>query len=403
MKYVNLCLLMISWQNMFGQIDTILPTPVCHSGIIGNFLNIGDTVNLDASFFDNGSFDDKNPNGVLTFFYGDNHSSTKTFNLNKPNEVFEIQLEVADETGNISSCQTFISFQQSGIHKVSCDDDSVPPITYLNAFTNLTFNSSGRLFLTAEYFVKLLTDNKSISDSLKITFGPDPLSTIKIFNCSNIPVGTTFNQPLYIWDEAGNYSSLNVPMRIIDPGNSCLDNLPDTIAPISQCLEELTYEILSCLSTTEIFPLNLYNSVVFPDKYFPVSFENKEFFQFGCAEIGKHSLTILIDNASGIISPCESIINVTDPEGYCLLGSNPEKGKEIYKVYPNPLSDALTISGDHYIQNVLIVDMLGNELIKCHDSGYQTVIDTSSLNVGTYILFLKSSEGIQIVRLAKID
>ncbi len=394
---------MISWQNIFGQIDTVLPTPVCHSGIIANFLNIGDTVNLNASFFDNGSFDYQNPDAVLTFFYGDNHLSTRTFHLNKPNEIYEIQLEVADEAGNVSSCQTSVSFQQAGIHKVSCNNDSIPPIAYVNSFTNLTFNSSGRLFLTAEYFVKSLTDNKSISDSLKITFGPDPQSTIKIFNCSHIEAGTIFNQTLYIWDEAGNYSSLIVPMRISDPGNSCIDNLPDTIAPIPTCIEELNFEIRPCLSTVEIFPLNLYNSVVFPDKFFPVSFENNEFFQFGCSEIGKHSLEILIDNAYGVLSPCKSIINVSDTEGYCLLGSNPEKSKELYKVYPNPVPDVLTISGDLPIQNILIVDMFGNELIRMHDAGYQTRIDISSLDVGTYILFLKSNAGIQVVRLAKIN
>ena len=97
------------------------------------------------------------------------------------------------------------------------------------------------------------------------------------------------------------------------------------------------------------------------------------------------------------------IINVVDTEGYCLLGSNPEKSKELYKVYPNPVPDVLTISGDLPIQNILIVDMFGNELIRMHDAGYQTRIDISSLDVGTYILFLKSNAGIQVVRLAKIN
>lgn len=63
------------------------------------------------------------------------------------------------------------------------------------------------------------------------------------------------------------------------------------------------------------------------------------------------------------------------------------------KVYPNPASDIITISDQNTIENITIVDLLGQTVIHQEGNTDKMQLDISKLAAGTYILQINVSEG----------
>jgi hypothetical protein len=73
----------------------------------------------------------------------------------------------------------------------------------------------------------------------------------------------------------------------------------------------------------------------------------------------------------------------------------------ILTVYPNPVSDILTISSETEISSISLYDLRGNRLLvmRCNDS--LCTVDVSGLIRGTYIVRVFTAEGSQAVKFVK--
>ncbi|WP_333600304.1 T9SS-dependent choice-of-anchor J family protein [Flavobacterium sp.] len=71
------------------------------------------------------------------------------------------------------------------------------------------------------------------------------------------------------------------------------------------------------------------------------------------------------------------------------------------KVYPNPVKDVLTISSDKNISKIQVVNVLGQEVMSKFTDSTESLLDTSSLTAGTYLVKITSDNQIKTVKVIK--
>lgn len=100
---------------------------------------------------------------------------------------------------------------------------------------------------------------------------------------------------------------------------------------------------------------------------------------------------------------CSSGASYTENVSTC-IGINEISGDEVFRVYPNPVSDKLFIEQD-VISGAIeieITDALGRCIIKESVTGNEkTCINTSSLQPGTYFLRINNGDGQKIIKVMK--
>lgn len=69
--------------------------------------------------------------------------------------------------------------------------------------------------------------------------------------------------------------------------------------------------------------------------------------------------------------------------------------KNDFAVYPNPVTDMLTISGNETVTEVRLLNMLGQEVLAQPVNGRQAELNTSGLSSGKYLLKITSESGTQ--------
>ena len=72
-----------------------------------------------------------------------------------------------------------------------------------------------------------------------------------------------------------------------------------------------------------------------------------------------------------------------------------ENAKKTFKVYPNPVSDELTIKSTKYSNetfDLIIRDVLGREIVSVSEIAVPATIDFSSVPIGSYLLRLKNTQ-----------
>jgi hypothetical protein len=105
--------------------------------------------------------------------------------------------------------------------------------------------------------------------------------------------------------------------------------------------------------------------------------------------------------ATQTIGGCESInrLAVTVTSGACLKNDNFSFNQ--IKIYPNPVTEMLTISNTEIISSVEIIDMLGRTLFHKDTNGLETQIDMSYLPTATYLVQVKVGDAIKTVKIIK--
>lgn len=105
--------------------------------------------------------------------------------------------------------------------------------------------------------------------------------------------------------------------------------------------------------------------------------------------------------ATQTIGGCESInrLAVTVTSGACLKNDNFSFNQ--IKIYPNPVTEMLTISNTEIISSVEIIDMLGRTLFHKDTNGLETQVDMSYLPTATYLIQVKVGDAIKTVKIIK--
>ena len=105
--------------------------------------------------------------------------------------------------------------------------------------------------------------------------------------------------------------------------------------------------------------------------------------------------------ATQTIGGCESInrLAVTVTSGACLKNDNFSFNQ--IKIYPNPVTEMLTISNTEIISSVEIIDMLGRTLFHKDTNGLETQVDMSYLPTATYLVQVKVADAIKTVKIIK--
>ena len=67
------------------------------------------------------------------------------------------------------------------------------------------------------------------------------------------------------------------------------------------------------------------------------------------------------------------------------------KNSDLFKIYPNPTADRLTIENIDFNLDAdyVIVDEIGREIMKGKLNGKSTIINVNSLSKGVYVLSIK--------------
>ena len=106
-----------------------------------------------------------------------------------------------------------------------------------------------------------------------------------------------------------------------------------------------------------------------------------------------------------IIIPC---IDAGTDIGYEYFGDAPDIGCfEYYQytsiaknpsteltIFPNPASNYLNIKSPYIIQQVVISDVTGRQIVKYKKANKHTVIELSGLNEGIYIIQVRTDNGV---------
>jgi alpha-tubulin suppressor-like RCC1 family protein len=71
------------------------------------------------------------------------------------------------------------------------------------------------------------------------------------------------------------------------------------------------------------------------------------------------------------------------------------------KVYPNPMNEVLTVSGDHEIVSLAVYNLLGQEVIVKSVNAHETVLDVSKLPTGTYLVKINAANTVNTIKVFK--
>ena len=103
-------------------------------------------------------------------------------------------------------------------------------------------------------------------------------------------------------------------------------------------------------------------------------------------------------SVSQTVNGCESpMLTITVNE---ILGIS-SFDKSTLKVYPNPVSEILTVANEQLISDLRVTNLLGQEVIRQKADGTTVQVDLSKLSGGTYILQVYSAEGSASLKIVK--
>ena len=71
------------------------------------------------------------------------------------------------------------------------------------------------------------------------------------------------------------------------------------------------------------------------------------------------------------------------------------------KIYPNPASTTVTVSGSSVIEHISLLNMLGQEVISDMPNALTTPVDISALQSGAYLIKVKTNAGAGTIKLLK--
>ncbi len=72
-----------------------------------------------------------------------------------------------------------------------------------------------------------------------------------------------------------------------------------------------------------------------------------------------------------------------------------------FKYYPNPVNNVLNMSANTAIENISVINLLGQEVMNVVPNALQTSIDTSNLDAGVYLVDVKIGDSTGTIKIVK--
>ncbi|PHN05470.1 hypothetical protein CRP01_15865 [Flavilitoribacter nigricans DSM 23189 = NBRC 102662] len=183
-------------------------------------------------------------------------------------------LTVTDVSGNQSMCEVIVTVV-----------DGIAPVAKCN-FTSINLDANGSASLTLEQLHGASTDNCG---------GVTPVSATQTnFDCTDVGIE---NVTLTVEDGSGNQSTCLATVTVLDP-----------IAPTAVCQDisvELDANGAASITLDQIHGASTDNCTVVT----PVSATQT---QFDCADLGANTVTLTVEDITGLQSTCEAIVTVSD-------------------------------------------------------------------------------------------
>lgn len=112
---------------------------------------------------------------------------------------------------------------------------------------------------------------------------------------------------------------------------------------------------------------------------------------------GDFTVRLEVTPANGCKDTTERVMKVTGLVGVYALNNSE------YKVYPNPVHDALQVQGSAAIHEVIVLDILGGKVSELSNptKSSQMTIKTDHLQSGTYIIVITTDNGNWVERIVK--
>ena len=114
-------------------------------------------------------------------------------------------------------------------------------------------------------------------------------------------------------------------------------------------------------------------------------------------QVGDVVITLTVRNADNCVASESKTVHVRQTVGIASLNAG------LVKIFPNPSSGLLHIqstSKDVKISELSIVDMLGKELLHRNVEGQSNTVDISHFKAGSYLVRIKSNQGILLQRIS---
>jgi hypothetical protein len=71
------------------------------------------------------------------------------------------------------------------------------------------------------------------------------------------------------------------------------------------------------------------------------------------------------------------------------------------KVYPNPMNELLTVSGEQEMVSLAVYNLLGQEVITKSINAHEAVLDVSHLPTGTYLVKINTANTVNTIKVFK--
>jgi hypothetical protein len=83
------------------------------------------------------------------------------------------------------------------------------------------------------------------------------------------------------------------------------------------------------------------------------------------------------------------------------LSLDDETDQPVFSYFPNPVKNTLTLNAQNTIENVMMYNMLGQEVLRVNPNAIESTIDMSSLQTGFYFVKVTISNVTQTIRVLK--
>jgi len=317
--------------------DNIAPSAQCFNTIVIQ-LDVNGQANIDVNTVDNESFDNC---GIDTMILSQTAFDCSHIGNN------EVTLTITDNSGNVSTCTTIVTVEDSTAPIVVCAD------------VTLELDAYGKAILAHNFIGGDSDDNCGIEVTAV---------DIEYFNCNDLgePVSVTF----FAMDSSGNIATC-----------SALVTVTDALAPQIECPGE-PIEIEAATYTTP----NYYEDglIIVTDNCEIQSVEQDPIPGTVLGE-GNHTINLTATDTSGNESSCSFEIVVDDGL------STPEFDLQALKMYPNPARGSVTISNPNgmEIDSINIFDITGKQISQLTINSLEdVVVDVSELPSSVYIIHI---------------
>ena len=326
--------------------DTMAPTASCQDFTVQ--LDASGNASITAADIDNGSNDNC---GIASLTVSPNSFTCADIGTNT------VTLTVTDNNGNVSTCTSNVTVEDTMAPTASCQDFTVQ------------LDASGNASITAADI-----DNGSNDNCGNISLVVSP----NTFTCADVGSNTV---TLTVTDGNGNTATCTATVTV-----------EDTILPTAIC-QDLTVQIDSSCSVTitaaDIDNGSNDNCGIATTSISPSSFT--------CDDIGPNAVILTVTDDNGNVSTCTSTVTVEEVLGV----EEATIDLSTIAMSPNPFNNAVTVSNPNLlnIKTLIVYDILGRKVFleSLEGMAAERTIDVSHLKSALYIFVVKSDNG-QLVR-----